>query len=97
MTRTKGRLLSTDPHIQQAANPQSFNRYSYVLNNPLFIHRPGFFKEALNKSIQGLTCKASKHVAIVLGDRSGRLHCLHSILGAIPIDEVCVPLRAECH
>ena len=30
-----GRFLSPDPYVQDAANPQNFNRYSYCMNNPL--------------------------------------------------------------
>ena len=30
-----GRFLSADPHVQDATNLQSWNRYAYVLNNPL--------------------------------------------------------------
>src|SRR3990172_6528553 len=30
-----GRFLSADTIVPSFANPQSFNRYSYVLNNPL--------------------------------------------------------------
>ncbi|VVH60096.1 hypothetical protein BAZOLSSOX_691, partial [uncultured Gammaproteobacteria bacterium] len=30
-----GRFLSADPHIQDPYNTQSYNRYSYVINNPL--------------------------------------------------------------
>ena len=30
-----GRMLSPDPIIQDLANPQNYNRYSYALNNPL--------------------------------------------------------------
>ncbi|MFC1953475.1 RHS repeat-associated core domain-containing protein, partial [Chloroflexota bacterium] len=30
-----GRFISPDTIIPNPANPQSFNRYSYVLNNPL--------------------------------------------------------------
>ncbi|MEZ5665640.1 MAG: RHS repeat-associated core domain-containing protein [Burkholderiaceae bacterium] len=30
-----GRFLSADPHIQHPDDLQSFNRYSYVKNNPL--------------------------------------------------------------
>jgi hypothetical protein len=30
-----GRFLSADPHIQDPYNTQSYNRYSYVMNNPL--------------------------------------------------------------
>jgi RHS repeat-associated protein len=32
---TMGRFISADSLIPQPANPQSLNRYSYVLNNPL--------------------------------------------------------------
>jgi hypothetical protein len=32
---TLGRFLQADPHIQAPKNSQSYNRYSYVLNNPL--------------------------------------------------------------
>lgn len=30
-----GRFISPDPTVPDAVNPQAFNRYSYVLNNPL--------------------------------------------------------------
>ena len=30
-----GRFLSPDPIVPQPGNPQAFNRYSYVYNNPL--------------------------------------------------------------
>jgi RHS repeat-associated protein len=32
---TIGRFISADPMVKSLANPQAFNRYSYVLNNPL--------------------------------------------------------------
>lgn len=32
---TIGRFLYADPCIQEASNSQSYNRYSYVSNNPL--------------------------------------------------------------
>lgn len=39
-----GRFLSADPNIQFANDPQSYNRYSYVLNNPLSYTDPsGYF------------------------------------------------------
>ena len=53
-----GRFLSADPHIQAPGNTQSYNRYTYVLNNPLSHTDPsGFFfkkvaeafKKAVNK------------------------------------------------
>jgi RHS repeat-associated protein len=40
-----GRFLSADPFVQDAGNAQSWNRYSYVLNNPLSMTDPtGFFE-----------------------------------------------------
>lgn len=43
-----GRFLSPDPNIQAAADLQSYNRYSYVLNNPLRYTDPtGFFWKEL--------------------------------------------------
>jgi len=45
-----GRFLSADPHIQDGGNSQSYNRYTYVLNNPLKYTDPsGFFFKALKK------------------------------------------------
>jgi RHS repeat-associated protein len=38
-----GRFLSGDPTVQFAANLQSYNRYSYVLNNPLSFTDPSGF------------------------------------------------------
>lgn len=39
-----GRFLSADPLIQAPFNPQSLNRYAYVLNNPLSLTDPtGFY------------------------------------------------------
>ncbi len=34
------RFLSPDPYVQFADNPQNFNRYSYVLNNPFMYTDP---------------------------------------------------------
>ena len=35
-----GRFLSPDPYVQDPTNSQSFNRYSYCLNNPLKYNDP---------------------------------------------------------
>ena len=47
-----GRFLSPDPHIQAPDNPQSLNRYSYVINNPLSYNDPsGFFFKKIFRAI----------------------------------------------
>ena len=38
-----GRFLQADPFIQEADNTQSYNRYSYVINNPLNATDPSGF------------------------------------------------------
>ena len=44
-----GRFMQADPFIQQASNLQSFNRYAYVLNNPMRYTDPsGYFFKAMN-------------------------------------------------
>lgn len=51
-----GRFLSPDPFVQAPANPQSINRYSYVMNNPLSATDPNgyFFKKAFKKVFRGI-------------------------------------------
>ena len=52
-----GRFLSTDPYIQSPYNTQSYNRYSYTINNPLeYTHPDGnfflaFLAAAITKTI----------------------------------------------
>ena len=47
-----GRFLSADPNIQFPHASQSYNRYSYVLNNPLKYTDPsGYFLSGLFKSV----------------------------------------------
>jgi RHS repeat-associated protein len=47
-----GRFLSADPHVQDLSNLQSWNRYTYVLNNPLSFTDPsGFFFKSIFKAI----------------------------------------------
>ncbi|WP_105181790.1 RHS repeat domain-containing protein [Pseudoalteromonas sp. T1lg21] len=49
---TLGRFLQADPFIQAPGNSQSYNRYSYVLNNPLSYTDPsGYFFKAIFKAI----------------------------------------------
>lgn len=50
---TLARFTSADPHIQHPGNMQSYNRYSYVLNNPLIYTDPtGYFLKKVFKSIK---------------------------------------------
>ena len=50
---TLGRFLQADPHIQAPKNSQNYNRYSYVLNNPLSYTDPsGYFFSKLWKKIK---------------------------------------------
>ena len=47
---TLARFVSADPHIQAGSMSQSYNRYSYVLNNPMKYTDPsGYFFSQLNK------------------------------------------------
>ena len=38
-----GRMLSPDPHVPDPTNSQSYNRYSYVINNPVTLIDPTGF------------------------------------------------------
>lgn len=50
---TLGRFLQADPHIQAPLNSQNYNRYSYVLNNPMSYTDPsGYFFKKLGKFIK---------------------------------------------
>jgi RHS repeat-associated protein len=47
-----GRFVSADPNVQDMSDLQSWNRYSYVLNNPLSFTDPsGFFFKSIFKAI----------------------------------------------
>ncbi|EGG95113.1 Rhs family protein [gamma proteobacterium IMCC1989] len=64
---TIGRFLSADPHIQEATMTQSYNRYSYVLNNPMKYTDPSgyFFKKlfkGIKKAIKGIVKVVKKVV-----------------------------------
>jgi len=48
-----GRFLSADPLVQEPHNSQSYNRYSYVFNNPLSYTDPsGFTAEASDDDVR---------------------------------------------
>ena len=48
-----GRFLQADPFIQEADNTQSYNRYSYVINNPLNATDPSGF--IFGKIVKGIS------------------------------------------
>ncbi|WP_439590393.1 RHS repeat-associated core domain-containing protein, partial [Hydrogenophaga sp.] len=60
-----GRFMSADPFIQAPGNLQSYNRYAYVLNNPLAYTDPsGYFFKKFFKSV---VIRIAAAVADVMG------------------------------
>jgi len=55
-----GRFLSPDPLIQAPENLQSFNRFSYVFNNPLTHTDPSGFKTASKKASSEAATNSTK-------------------------------------
>lgn len=92
-----GRFLSADPHVQQTHNLQNWNRYSYVLNNPLSYTDPtGFFFKKLFKAVGRFFKKVFKAIGRVL-KKALRLPILRAIVqivacGAGPV--VCGAVSA---
>jgi RHS repeat-associated protein len=65
---TIGRFISPDTIIPNPANPQSFNRYSYCLNNPLkYIDPSGYDEQVGTVIIGGITYN-------VVVDNNGRYY-----------------------
>ncbi len=66
---TTGRFISADPHIQAAGDTQSFNRYTYVKNNPLSYTDPsGYFFKKLFRSLKKFFKKYGRTIlAIAVG------------------------------
>ncbi|MDK2597442.1 RHS repeat domain-containing protein [Pseudoalteromonas obscura] len=59
-----GRFMQTDPFVQATGNLQNYNRYSYVLNNPLSYTDPSGY---LFKSLKKLNRKLIRSTAKVFG------------------------------
>lgn len=80
-----GRFTSADPYVQFPDNSQSFNRYSYVLNNPLTHVDPSGFgihpRKALKKTFKKIkhTVKKVLHIGI---DTAVKLEILHFAAGS---------------
>ena len=65
---TLGRFLQADPHVQAPTNMQNYNRYSYVLNNPMSMTDPsGYFFDKLFKGINKALGDFAPIVAIGIG------------------------------
>ncbi len=61
------RFLSADPNIQAPYDTQSYNRYSYVKNNPLKYTDPsGFFFKKLFRTVSKVWKKIKKVVIVVV-------------------------------
>ncbi len=61
-----GRFLSADPFIQDPYNTQSYNRYSYAVNNPLkYVDPSGHFFGALIAAISFISSAISGAVAAI--------------------------------
>jgi len=78
---TLGRFLQADPHIQEPSNSQNYNRYAYVLNNPLSHTDPsgyffnklfGTFVAIVGTYICGTTC--GKAAYALIGAIAGASH-----------------------
>ncbi len=51
-----GRMLSADPFVQAPGNSQSFNRYSYVMNNPISMIDPsGYLWNPIKSVTKGIS------------------------------------------
>jgi RHS repeat-associated protein len=64
-----GRMLNADPFVQAPANSQSFNRYSYVMNNPVSLVDPSGY---LWNPVRSLT-KAVSKLGSYIGSRGTKL------------------------
>jgi len=59
---TLARFMSSDPHIQEGAMTQSYNRYAYVMNNPMKYNDPsGYFWKKIANAVKNVV-KAVKNV-----------------------------------
>ncbi|MFK2823087.1 RHS repeat-associated core domain-containing protein [Arcobacter sp. YIC-80] len=81
---TLGRFLSADPHIQSPYDTQSYNRYTYVKNNPLKYTDPsGFFFKKIFKKIS----RAIKRIDLGKSFRYGLM------LGSKPVQKFFVKYK----
>ncbi|SHO56826.1 RHS repeat domain-containing protein [Vibrio quintilis] len=90
---TLARFISADPYIQAPDNTQSYNRYSYVVNNPMKYSDPSghFFKKLFKKArkllkriAKNVYREASRHKWI--NDTLRGLSCSVGMLGCLLYD-----------
>jgi len=63
-----GRFLSADLHVQDGKSSQSYNRYSYVMNNPMKYTDPsGFFWKKVKKAFKKAIKKVFKATMYITG------------------------------
>ena len=87
---TLGRFLQADPFIQAPRNSQSFNRYSYVLNNPLSYTDPsGYLWNTITKPFKKLQRAIIRGASKIFGQDVVRT------LGNIA-SLVCDPAASAC-
>ncbi|MBK9605186.1 MAG: RHS repeat-associated core domain-containing protein [Betaproteobacteria bacterium] len=61
-----GRFLQADPVVQEATNSQNYNRYAYVLNNPLSLTDPSG-----HSWLSGFIHKSTAQMQFLHGDLAG--------------------------
>ena len=71
-----GRFLSPDPYISLPLSTQSYNRYSYALNNPMkFTDPSGFFLKrifkGIKRAVKGLTGFAKRNFQTIASIAAG--------------------------
>ncbi len=60
---TVGRFMSADPFIQAPYNTQSYNRYTYVMNNPInHIDPSGYIFKRIGKELERTGKRVGKEV-----------------------------------
>ena len=71
-----GRMLNADPFIQAPGNSQSFNRYSYVVNNPVSFNDPSGY---MFNPIKVVASVISQMVTVI-GDYYAMLDDIHRMV-----------------
>ncbi|MBI3774410.1 MAG: VCBS repeat-containing protein [Gammaproteobacteria bacterium] len=80
-----GRFMQADPQIQSAANLQNYNRYSYVLNNPLNLTDPSGYNWLSDrwKEVMNAARPVVAVVAAVVVTAAGCPQCAGAVAGYI--------------